>query len=775
MNVKLTRVLLIEDNPGDARLIQEMLKEVGSGQYNFDYADRLSTGLEYMAKQNPDIILLDLGLPDSQGLDTLARVCALAVGIPIVVLTGLDDETVGLDAVHRGAQDYLVKGHILGKSETLQRVINFAIERKELHKALERSEWNLRNSLDNSPMGICIVNVDGEEVYANKVMLSLYGYNSLEELKVTPVKKRYTTESYAEHQMRKEKRQRGDYVASNYEVSIVRKDSEIRHLEVFRKEVLWNAHTQYLVLYNDITKRKKAEDALRESEGKHRTLFETMAQGVVYQNAEGQIISANPAAERILGLTLDQMQGRTSTDPRWKAIHEDSSDFPGDTHPAMVALITGKGVRNVIMGVFHPSENEYVWININAILQFNQGETKSHHVYTTFEDITERKKMEEEKQRLEEKAQMASRLAAVGEMAAGIAHEINNPLTGVLGFSKLLLEKENLPEELKDDIKLIADGSQRVADIVRRLLIFARQTKPIRTSVNLNELIDNTLKLRDYVLKTANIEVVTSFDPELPWSSIDPGQLQQVFMNLIVNAEQAMKKAHGRGNLTVTTEKKGKNIRISFADDGPGVTKENIKRLFQPFFTTKAPGEGTGLGLSLSRSIILEHGGEINVESEPGHGAQFIIEIPITEALPPKVDASSPVAKVRPTSTKKGRILVVDDEPGVRDLIEKTLTRTGHSVDTIADAREAAAKLTVGATYDVIFTDVRMPGMSGIELYAYILEKVPAMANRIVFITGDTMGADIKAFLTQNNLIYLSKPFDIEALKEKVDTILGAV
>jgi nitrogen-specific signal transduction histidine kinase/ActR/RegA family two-component response regulator len=389
-----------------------------------------------------------------------------------------------------------------------------------------------------------------------------------------------------------------------------------------------------------------------------------------------------------------------------------------------------------------------------------------------YSDITERKQAEKEKQELEAKAQIASRLAAVGEMAAGIAHEINNPLTGVIGFSQLLLEKQNIPEDIKADIIVIADGSKRVADIVKRLLTFARQTKPIKTLANLNELIENTLKLRDYVLKTANIEVVTRFDPELPWSIVDPGQLQQVFLNLIVNAEQEMKKAHGKGTLTITTEKKENNIRMSFKDDGPGITKENLGHLFEPFFTTKDVGEGTGLGLSLSRSIVLEHNGTLNVESEFGHGAIFIVEIPIIESLPSEVKTVSPTAKLEKLITKKGRILVVDDEPGVRALVEKILTQSGHSVDTIGDASKAIDKLDAGVIYDVILIDVRMPGMNGTEMYSHILEKTPKMKNRIIFITGDVMGADIKVFLTQNKLPYLAKPFDIELLKKQIDVII---
>ena len=358
-------------------------------------------------------------------------------------------------------------------------------------------------------------------------------------------------------------------------------------------------------------------------------------------------------------------------------------------------------------------------------------------------------------------------------MAAGIAHEINNPLTGVIGFSQLLLEKQNVPDDIKDEVRIIADGSKRVADIVKRLLTFARQTKPIRTLTNLNELIDNTLKLREYVLKTANITVVTRFDPELPWSVIDPGQVQQVFLNLIVNAEQEMKKAHGKGTLTITTEKNENNIRISFQDDGPGITKENMGHLFEPFFTTKDVGEGTGLGLSLSRSIVLEHGGIMSVKSEFGQGATFIIELPIVESPPAEITTSNQI-KAQPLLEKSGRILVVDDEPGVRALLEKVLILIGYKVDTITDAKIAMDKLDAGAKYDAILLDIRMPGMNGIELYAHILEKIPELKSKIIIVTGDVMGADIKDFLAKNNLPSLAKPFDIKLLKETINKIMGS-
>ena len=509
---------------------------------------------------------------------------------------------------------------------------------------------------------------------------------------------------------------------------------------------------------------KQAEEALVASEVSYRRLFETSKDGILIQDvATGVVVDVNPFLIELLGFPREELLGKAVWELRCvkdsMAIKDMFMELQNKKYVRYEDLLleTAAGQRVAVEFIANMYE-----VDQTKVIQCN------------IRNITERKQAEEEKQQLEDKAQVASRLAAVGEMAAGIAHEINNPLTGVIGFSQMLLETENIPKEIRENVAMIADGSQRVANIVKRLLTFARQTKPVRTMANLNELIENTLKLRDYVLKTGNIDVVTRFDPELPWSVIDPGQLQQVFLNLIVNAEQAMKGAHGRGTLTITTEKKKNNILISFKDDGPGITKENMRQMFQPFFTTKAPGEGTGLGLSLSRSIILEHGGTMKVESESGQGATFIIELPIIESLPSEADTPSPTAKVKPTTMKKGKILVVDDEPAVRALLEKILIQNGHSVDTIDDASKALDKLSAGMNYDVILTDVRMPGMSGKELYARIIEKTPALKGRIIFITGDVMGLDIKAFLAQNNLSYLAKPFDIELLKEKIDTIMNA-
>ena len=237
-------------------------------------------------------------------------------------------------------------------------------------------------------------------------------------------------------------------------------------------------------------------------------------------------------------------------------------------------------------------------------------------------DITESKNMI---------AQLMSqdRLASIGQMASGIAHELNNPLTGVIGFSDMLMKRTNLPEDAKEDLETINREARRTANVVQGLLTFARGQKTEKGQVNVNSIVQSVLQLRSYEHKVSNIEVNTRLAPELPAVSGNGGQLQQVFINLVVNAEQAMLEANNKGTLTVTTERAGDSIRASVADDGPGISRENMSKLFTPFFTTKDVGKGTGLGLSICHGIITEHGGRIYARSEPGRGATFIIELPV--------------------------------------------------------------------------------------------------------------------------------------------------
>jgi signal transduction histidine kinase len=242
--------------------------------------------------------------------------------------------------------------------------------------------------------------------------------------------------------------------------------------------------------------------------------------------------------------------------------------------------------------------------------------------------VAELESLEAEQRRAEEQLLITDRLASIGELASGIAHELNNPLTGVIGFSQLLLSKE-LPEEIREDINVIYSEAKRAADVMKNLLIFARKHSPLRQLVNINSVIEKVLTLRAYEHKVENIQVVVHLDPDLPLIMADYFQLQQVFLNIIINAEHFMLQAHQRGTLTITTWCIGNKVKASFADNGSGIAREDLAHLFDPFFTTKEVGEGTGLGLSICHGIVTEHGGLIYAESEPGKGANFVVELPV--------------------------------------------------------------------------------------------------------------------------------------------------
>ena len=365
MTDKPISILLIEDNPGDRRLIREMLAEAGNVTFDVQYADRLQAATEYLDQNGVEVILLDLGLPDSQGLETLRKVYAQVSEMPIVVLTGLNDEMVGVQAINEGAQDYLIKGQV--DTQLLRRTIRYAIERKQA---------------------------------------------------------------------------------------------------------------------------------------------------------------------------------------------------------------------------------------------------------------------EERERRLQLQLNLSNRLASLGLMVEGIAHEINNPLASVIGFAQMLTY-EDIPENAREDVKTIEDNAQRVVDIMTNLLAFARQQKLERTYINVNDMVMAALKMRASPLEGSNITITTQLDPALPSTMADATLLQQAFLNLVINAETAMKLAHGKGNLLIMTELISDTIQVSFNDDGPGIAEANLIHLFDPFFSTRGVGQGRGLGLSVCYGIIADHKGRIDVRSELGKGSVFTVELPV--------------------------------------------------------------------------------------------------------------------------------------------------
>ncbi|HYB44146.1 MAG TPA: GAF domain-containing protein [Candidatus Methylomirabilis sp.] len=369
----------------------------------------------------------------------------------------------------------------------------------------------------------------------------------------------------------------------------------------------------------------------------------------------------------------------------------------------------------------------------------------------------------------------AGKLSAVGQLVSGVAHELNNPLSVVIGYGQLLMGRE-LPPPVRRPLELIVAQGDRMARIVQSLLLFSRQRKPERGAVNVRDALEQTIGLRATQLMLSSIRVETAFDDAVPAAEGDVHQLQQVFLNLLLNAEQAIlgsgvgaARVGDRIGISTATRQEGEQtwIVVRIADNGPGIPADILPRIFEPFFTTKKVGEGTGLGLSVSYGIVLQHGGRLTAESQPGHTV-FTLELPAMTRPRPSAAEPEPVAAL---GSGRGRhALVVDDEPSILDLVTTLLRQAGWSVDVAAGGR-AALECLRRERYDLVVSDIRMPDGSGDVLYHAATAERDDVAARFLFMTGDTANPAAWEFLQASRAEVLEKPFTAEALLHAVHRV----
>src|SRR2546426_787735 len=339
----------------------------------------------------------------------------------------------------------------------------------------------------------------------------------------------------------------------------------------------------------------------------------------------------------------------------------------------------------------------------------------------------------------------AEKLATMGNLLAGVAHELNSPLSVILGQVGLFAATA-ADDSARARVREIGEAAERCVRIVRSFLTMARRHPPERGRVSLNQLLRDAVELLAFELRIDNIAVQLDLESDLPLVWADGHQLKQVAVNLIANARQALREAPPPRRLSLVTryEDQSRRARIEVADTGPGIPPEIQARVFEPFFTTQPEGEGTGLGLALARGIVEGHGGAIRVESRPGEGARFLIELPVE--TPPVTHDEPEFETALPVPGKT--ILVVDDEPAVAALLAEGLSRDGYKVDTAANGAVALRKLTA-QNYDLIISDRGMPVLSGSELYRELERREPHLARRFVFVTGDVLNSSTRAILAQ--------------------------
>ena len=353
----------------------------------------------------------------------------------------------------------------------------------------------------------------------------------------------------------------------------------------------------------------------------------------------------------------------------------------------------------------------------------------------------------------------SEKMITLGELVAGTSHELNNPLAIVTGYADLLLH-DNVDPEQRIKIESIRKNAHRAANVVHSLLAFARKRKAERVQTDANAVVEAALQLKEYDLRTSGIRLEKDLEKGLRPVYADPNQIQQVLLNLINNAQDAVLAGPNGRKIRIRTQGSGAQVSIRIEDSGHGISKEDLKKVFDPFFTTKPVGKGTGLGLSISYGIVREHGGNIEIQSQVGVGTQVAITLPAYTPLP--VQPAQAASTRKPMGSR--RFLVVDDEAEIATIIQKILIRSGSTVDT-AGGLEEALILATAKEYDFIISDVKMPGGSGIDLYRKLCARAPLYRRRFIFLTGDTSNPSTIQFLEREGVAYFPKPFDFQAME----------
>ncbi|HET6519532.1 MAG TPA: PAS domain S-box protein, partial [Geminicoccaceae bacterium] len=515
---------------------------------------------------------------------------------------------------------------------------------------------------------------------------------------------------------------------------------------------------EYQSVGRDITEQRLAAERLQASERRFRAIAEAHPVPVVISCVDrAKFLFVSPPCVELLGMPLDELYRVDTT--RFYA-------DPGE-RARVIERIRREGTLDGYEARLRRGDGTVFWASFTSKLITFEGEEA---MITALTDLTERKQAETEIARQRAALHQRDKMSALGSLLAGVAHELNNPLSVVVGQS-LLLEETSADPKVKQRAAKVRQAADRCARIVKTFLAMVRQRAPERAPVDLNALVRDSLELVAYALRTGDVRVRRELAPDLPPLWGDADQLNQVVANLLANAQQALLERPGERELVVRTsaDPDGRSLRLEVADNGPGVPEALRPRIFEPFFTTKPEGIGTGIGLSVCRNIVEAHGGRIALAGRPGGGAVFAVTLPIDagprRGVTDKAAPAAGAAAVRPLS-----VLVVDDEPDIARMLVDILRADGHEA-AVAESGRAALERLAERDFDLILSDLRMPDLDGPGLYRELEASGRHPLGRIAFITGDTLGVGVSRFLAETAVPYLEKPFvpeDVRGLIARV-------
>ena len=749
-------ILIVDDDPGTCETIGDVLKLRG---HAVETVHRGDAALQMLAARPVHVALVDLKLPDISGLDLLDQIKWSSPGTEVIFITGYASLPTAIRAVDGAAFAYVTKPF---EMHHLMATVEKALEKLRLTEALRQSEERYRFVTEHITDAVFLLDTEGRLVFGNPQVTALTGYRE-DELRERTMISLLDEEGAKQAQARIEAVMAGRDVPPLFETRIIRKDGRSVWVEASIKRVVDNGRAVgRLGVARDIGERKRAEEALRQSNQTLHALIDASPLAIIAVGVDGLVQMWNPAAERIFGWRADEAVGRplpiVSADQR----DEDHAHMAGA--PFGVAL-TGVETRRL--------RKDGALIDVSLSFSALRDATGAvTGVMTIAADITQRRL-------LEEQLRQAQKLEAIGRLAGGVAHDFNNLLTVIGGRSHIMGWRLPPDHPLRHDIEIIEKTAERAAGLTRQLLAFSRKQVLAPRVLDINEVLGGMDRMLQRLIGE-DVELVTLLGSDLGRIKVDPSQIEQVVLNLAVNARDAMPEG---GRLTIETRsvdlggdyvqnhagvEPGPYVMLAVSDTGHGMDAAVQAQLFVPFFTTKEPGKGTGLGLATVYGIVTQSGGHIWVHSEVGQGSTFNIYLP---RLNDPVDAiiGAPALAAAPRGVET--ILLVEDDDAVRDLARETLESSGYRV---LEAAHPEAALRIAETYagsiDLLLTDVVMPGMSGRVLADRLLPLRSGI--KLLFMSGYTADAIVHHGVLDAGTAFLQKPFTPGALARRVREVL---
>jgi two-component system, cell cycle sensor histidine kinase and response regulator CckA len=766
MAEKPLRILILEDVPMDAELMEYEL-ERASIPFLSRRVDSREAFLDELDQFRPDLILSDYTLPRFDGMTALSLARERAPSIPFLIVTGSVNEETAVGCMKAGATDYLLKSNLA----RIGPAIEAALQRERAHaekiqaeSALAASERRFRSLVQNSSDLVTVLAPDGTITYASDSAERIVGYSPADLVGTSLLG--YLDSNHVE-QVRGLLHSNGkSSVAGPIEFSLRRPNGSVVWLEAVGSNLLTDATIRGIVLNaRDVSERKRADLALRESEERYRDLFDNATDLVCMAAPDGPLLYVNKAWQQGTGYGDDEIDRMQLLD----IVHPDSRGYYTEV---VDRVLRGERLDHVEL-VFIPKTGAPITVEGNLSCTFRDGVPSA--VRGIYRDVTERKRVEEQLRR-------AERMQAAGKLAGGVAHEVNNMMTGVIGFSEFVLRSLEPDDPRKADVEEVIKAGTRAADVTRQLLAFTRQQVLRPQMVQINAVVSDMEKmLRRSLGEDKLLELRLS--PDAGEIRADRGQLEQVLINLVLNARDAMT---GHGRVSIETALAvwdevyaqrhegvdiplGRYVLLAVSDNGCGMDPGVQERIFEPFFTTKPIGQGTGLGLSTVYGIVKQSGGYVWVYSEPGEGSVFKVYLPQARvASEPDEPATEPV-----TASGRGSetVLVIEDENVVRKLACRGLRDHGYHVVEAANGAQALRYIREHPqTIDLVISDVVMPEIGGRELGQRLATLDPDLP--ILYMSGYTGEDVVQRGLLDPGAPFQQKPFTPAGLALKARQML---